>query len=79
MVQELGIFYYCKILVLLMNDIEFIWKWTWIRCECIMQTLEQPIKNLWKDNWYAQREGKMKLCKKHNGNHTHIIPDDLES
>ena len=61
----LGFFYLVIKRIYLLNWYSVIWKWTWIICKFILQTLGQSLEKISKKikyNWYAKR-GNTRLVK----------------
>ena len=42
--EKLGLFCYYKLFMRLRKWYSVIWKWTWVHCKCLLQTLGQPLK-----------------------------------
>ena len=42
--EKLGLFCYYKLFMRLRKWYSVIWKWTWVHCKCLLQTLVKPLK-----------------------------------
>ena len=61
--EKLGLFCYYKLFMQLRKWYSVIWKWTWVHCKCLLQTLGQPRKGKTMDNSDAKKGEKMESYK----------------